>query len=816
MKINLSKNKQTQVMIKLRLTLLFSLMVIAFSSFGQTKIEKADRLYENLEFVKAIPLYLDALESSDDISIKEKLANCYRLINDVSNAEDWLQEVVKSGASDDIYKLFYGQALMENEKYAEAEYWLSQFSAANPSHAQARNLLYASQNIRALKGSGSGCTVSALPDNVNSEYSEIGPAFYQDGIVFSSDRDTTVLKYVHSWTGRSFYDLYNATDNGDGSYSNAKRNKYGSVGTARFHEGPVSFSRDETTMFYTRNNFVKGQGGLTGKVGRDSGGTIRLKIYEAELQNGKWVTVDSLSINSDEYSTAHPALSDDGMKLYFASDMPGGYGGMDLYVMERTGSGWGTAVNLGPDINTEGDEVFPFYHPSGDLYFSSDGLVGCGGLDIFKVATMGTGIAGKARNVGSPLNTARDDFGYILNDDGTKGYLASNRNESRVGDDDIYSTYCESYYLRGVVVDCETDNAIEGASVNLSGGGSMLDGITTGSDGSFSFEVKPGMEYMLAGSAMNYISNSVDVSTEGMSAGEDMFVKVPLCPEPQCAAAGTPCDDGNPSTTNDVEDGNCNCSGRYVVIEQPPLPPATECFISGRVYNENTSSPVNGARIRIRDNSTGYEQVTFSDNSGYYSFKSTEGATYTVSTDADCYYAATKTTNYGDNCTVTIDFPLRPILVGEVSLLHIYYDLDKAFIRSDAEPELTKLYDLLRDNPTLTVELASHTDSRGSDSYNQDLSQRRADSARSWLISRGIDASRITSVGYGESQLVNQCANGVTCSDSEHQQNRRTEFRVTGGCAGSIQSNPSYYTTPSYNANPYSSSTTSNVYSFDK
>lgn len=350
------------------------LMLACTSAFAQTlKLDKANRYYENLEFIKAIPLYLEVLENEEISSVKEKLANCYRLINDASGAEKWLQEVVKDGKSDDIYSLFYGQTLMENEKYAEASYWLNQFSANNPSHRQARNLLYAAENIMELKGRSTGCTVTALPNSVNSEYSEMGPMFYQDGLIFSSDKDTSVLKYLHSWTGRSMYDLYTTSDNGDGSFTQAKRGKYGSVGTARFHEGPVSFTDDENTMFYTRNNFAKGAG-----VGRDSGGTIRLKIYEAEMQNGRWVTVDSLPFNSNEYSTAHPAVSADGMKLYFSSDMPGGYGGFDLYVSERTGSGWATPVNLGPEVNTEGDEVFPFHHGSGDLYFSSDGLVGCG------------------------------------------------------------------------------------------------------------------------------------------------------------------------------------------------------------------------------------------------------------------------------------------------------------------------------------------------------------------------------------------------------------------------------------------------------
>jgi len=801
-------------MIKRILLFTSALMLFVFVSTAQSvKLDKANRFYENLEFIKAIPLYLEILENEEITSVKEKLANCYRLINDARGAEQWLQEVVKDGSSDDIYQLFYGQTLMENEKYAEAEYWLGQFASANPSHRQAQNLLYASQNIMDLKGRSTGCTVSVLPNTVNSEYSEMGPMFYQDGLIFSSDKDTSVLKHIHSWTGRSMYDLYTTSDNGDGSFTKAKRGKYGSVGTARFHEGPVSFSEDETTMFFTRNNFAKGQG-----VGRDSGGTTRLKIYESEMQNGRWVVVDSLPFNSNEYSTAHPALSDDGMKLYFSSDMPGGYGGFDLYLAERTGSGWGNPINLGPDVNTEGDEVFPYYHESGDLYFSSDGLVGCGGLDVFKVGTSGSMTTDMPRNLGSPINTPRDDFGYIVNDEGNKGYLASNRNESRVGDDDIYSVYCENYYVKGVVVDCETDNAIDGATVNLNDASAMLDGMTVGSDGTFIFEVSPDMSYTIDGMASEYISNSVNVSTVGMLPGEEIFVKVPLCPEPKCLPAGTPCDDGDPMTTNDTEDGFCNCRGSVpppVVIEEPPVV-IEDCFVSGRVYSEAGGTPITGARVTIRDNSTGYERESYSDNSGYYSFKTDAGSSYTITTSYECYYSESKTTNIGD-CTVTVDLPMRPISVGDISLLHIYYDLDKAFIRPDAEPELSKLLSFLQNNPSVTVELASHTDVRGGDRYNQDLSQRRANSATAWLIERGLDPSRITAMGYGESQLVNECANGVNCSEDKHQQNRRTEFRITGGCGGTYYSNPKdgSYQADYFSSNPYSSTTT-NTYSFDK
>jgi len=764
----------------LLVTLLFMSHIVVM---GQgSKLSKADKLYEELDFWAAIPLYKSLLKSNNSSSIKEKLANAYRLVNDSRNSEKWLQEVVKEGGSNDIYKLYYGQSLMQNEKYAEAEYWLSQFVSSNPSHSQASNLLNAAQNIRELRKSNSGCSCQALPREVNSKCSDIGPSFYQDGIMFSSDCDSSGLKYTSCWTGRSFYDLFTATDNGDNNYTKRKRGKYGSVGTNKFHEGPISFSSDENTMYYTRNNFEKGGAG----IGRDGNGSVRLKIFEAENQGGKWVTVGGLPVNSDNYSVCHPALTKDGTRLYFSSDMPGGYGGMDLYMLERSGSSWGSATNLGPSINTEGDEVFPYHHSSGNLYFSSNGLATSGGLDVFKVSER----SGKPMNMGSPINTPKDDFGYILSEDESKSYLSSNRNESRVGDDDIYSCNCtcSSSYMRGLVVDCQSDSPISGANVSVSG----LGDVTTNADGTFSFEVKSEMNYTVGGSKAGYNSENVSVSTSGMDCGEEVFVKVPICAEvvaPACAPYGTACDDYNASTVNDIEDGNCNCRGSYVETTQP-----TACYISGRVFDQSTGQSLSGVRVKLRDSSTGFEQEAYTGVDGYYSFLN-DGGNYNLSTTAECYYAETQNTSYNE-CNMTMDFPMRGIQVGSVSLLNIYYDLNKWNIRNDAEGELSKLYTFMVENPGVTVQLNSHTDSRGSDSFNQTLSQNRANSVRDWLIARGVDGNRITSVGYGESQLVNECSNGVSCSDKRHQENRRTEFVITGGCGN-------YVSTGYQNYQPY-------------
>jgi len=431
-----------------------------------------------------------------------------------------------------------------------------------------------------------------------------------------------------------------------------------------------------------------------------------------------------------------------------------------------------------------------------------------GGLDIFSADVEGATVKRKPSNLGFPQNTPRDDFSYVLDDEGNKAYFSSNRNETRVGDDDIYSSYCDSFRLNGVVADCETDAAVKDATVTLidENGEVIAEGIT-GETGLFSFEIQPERAYKIKGAAIGYTSDTIKASSVGMMTGEALQVRLPLCKEKDCPPAGTPCDDGDESTINDVEDGDCNCIGT-----------PQDCFISGRIFDQVNSEPITGARITITHNETGYSRESITDETGAYSFSTEKGSSYTVTATKECYYSETKSTNIGD-CVVTIDLPLRPVQVGDINLLHIYYDLNKAEIRPDAEPELSKLLTLLNDNPSLTVELAAHTDSRGSDSYNLDLSQRRAEAARDWLVENGLDESRISATGYGESQLVNNCSDGVTCSDKDHQDNRRTEFRITGGCGGTIYSNDGT-TNPSAkdpygDVNPYGSGT-NNTYQFDK
>jgi outer membrane protein OmpA-like peptidoglycan-associated protein len=378
-----------------------------------------------------------------------------------------------------------------------------------------------------------------------------------------------------------------------------------------------------------------------------------------------------MPFNSDKYSTGHPSLTIDGSTMYFISDMPGGYGGTDIYVVYKSGNGWGKPINLGYTINTTTDEMFPFIASDGTLYFSSDGLPGLGGLDVFKSTKNGTEWT-KPENLHAPINSNNDDFAFTIDAKRNQGYLSSNRSGGK-GNDDIYA-----------------------------------------------------------------------------------FV--------------------------------------------PAKAPQVNCLLKGKITERNTNTPIADATVKLISMSNGMEQSVVTGSDGVYIFDLNPESNYTIYATKKGYFTEVKTlSTIGKNCSspleqnLQIDLSISKIPDGPIKIIagqddnsglplpkinHIYYDFDKADIRPDAQMELDKIVTFMKDNPDMIIELGSHTDSRGKADYNLDLSQRRAASAVAYIVSQGIEQDRISAKGYGESTLVNKCKDGVTCTETEHQQNRRTEFLI--------------------------------------
>ncbi len=619
----------------------FSSVIFLLSSCASYHIRQGNRLYNDLAYSSAITEYQKGLSKKEFPQARLKLAECYRRINDLPNAEAAFAKAIQLPQAQPIHKLHYAQILMRNGKYEQAKIYLDQYIAAVPTDVTAGKLRVSCDSIQAWMADSLKYTVTSSP--INSGQSNFAPVYYKDGVVFTTDRTTKGKTY--EWTGRHFLEMYYAKGDPKNGYSTPV-SLSGDV-NGIYHDGPAAFSSKGDTLIFTRNNYVKR------KLKESNQDEVNLKIFQAVKKDTTWKNLGEFPFNSNDYSTCHPTLSSDGNTLYFVSDMPGGLGGADIYMSQKINGAWNKPVNLGPSVNTPYNEMFPMLWKDTVLYFSSEGHYNFGGLDLFS-STKTAGGWTMADNMGYPLNSSYDDFGIALNDSGNAGLFSSNRNKNNSQLDNIYNFTINDlrFNLEGIAIEKLSQLPLEDVKVELTNlKTKKKEYAITGKDGKFNFKLDPETDFSVVGSKDSYFTNTEKVSTVGKKQSESMFVKLRL----------------------ELE---------RIVINKP------------------------------------------------------------------------------------------------IVLENIYYDLDKYDIRPDAAAGLDKLVGIMNDNPTISIELSSHTDSRADDQYNDILSQHRAEAAVNYIINHGVSSGRITAKGYGERQLVNRCANGVECSEEEHQMNRRTEFKV--------------------------------------
>lgn len=634
--------------------------MFALSAFAQNgKIKSVEDDYKDFAYVKTSEVLLEvANKGYKSAELFQKLANSYYFRNDMENAAKWYGELfTMNDVIDPEYYFRYAMALKGIEDYKESDKWMKKFNELIPDDMRGRAFLskvdYKS-NIEELSRD------DIEPHNleINTELSDFGTTEYENGIVFASARGGG-RKY--RWNEEPYLDLYSAEKTESG-FGEAKEIE-GKVNT-KYHESSAVFSPNGKYMFFTRNNFYRL------KYKEDGTGVNRLQLYRATLsEDGTWDEIHKVHFNSEDYSVAHPTLNLTGTRLYFASDMPGTFGQSDIFVVDVNDDGTlGKPENLGPSINTEGQESFPFMDTSGNLFFSSTGFPGLGGLDVFKSEELDQKVEGGSNrnfpieNVGKPVNSSADDFGYYENLVTKRVYFSSNR-EGGKGSDDIYTfevPECEQLVF-GTVQDSKTDELIPDATVILfDSEGKEIERKTVGEDAAFEFELDCEMEYLIRGEKETYISDEKRFTTPKKK--QELQLQLLL--------------------EKDVQEIN------------------------------------------------------------------------------PC-----------DDLAKILDIPI------------IYFDFDKSNIRYDAEIELQKVLAVLNKYPTMNIDIRSHTDCRGPADYNEKLSDRRAKSTRQYLIDNGIEAERLTAKGYGESQLVNDCGceptNESSCSEEEHQLNRRSEFIIT-------------------------------------
>ena len=643
--------------------------------------------------------------------------------------------------------------------------------------------------VTLLQAQNPGYEVTNLRQ-LNSDHLDYSAVKYKNGVVFTSTRGNgSIFSCENSLTGGHYSDLYFAPSNGEGSYGEPVLLEGDLNG--KYHDGVATFSYDWNTMYFSRNN---------GKGPNDKG-NVDLKIYKATLKKGTWKNVEELPFNGEDFETCHPALSADGNMLFFTSNRPGGYGGMDIYCVKLSNGTWGTPVNLGAEINSAGNEIFPFIDASGVLYFSSDGHLGLGGLDVFSVNER-NGLWENRTNLGTPVNSPSDDFGFTGNTNSTAGFLTSNRPGGK-GQDDLYQWKFNGQrpvMANICVVDKNTERRVEDALLSMA----PVAGVNTNA-GSLT----------VANKNLNFLQlQSMDIN------GQNYLVFVPYDQRMMASNVSTTTGGKSCNITLPVLPGNMY----RINVEKPgyqPLAmsvPASEVLkgkeylvpiepvektlaFQGSVKNQQNGRPLPGATVKVMNKCTGQQMEFAVDHRGEFQMDVTCGCDYEILAmkgDYEVSHEVISTSNLGCESKpyLTADVAMTPkrmpdpstapvvekenFKVGAVIKLdNVYYDYDKYFIRSDAAKELDKVVNLLIKYPSMEIELRSHTDARGSDSYNMQLSQQRAEAAINYIISRGIDPSRLSAKGYGETMLVNECENGVDCSDARHQENRRTEIKIT-------------------------------------
>ncbi len=789
------------------LFILFSTALMA----QKAKLERANKEFERFNYALAIPLYQEILEKNDVSEAKINLAESYRKMNNMGEAEYWYGQIVYLPEAQPVYSLYYAQALQANGKCDLAKEWFNKYNNASGG-IRSENLITTCDKeiVDALLTTRKDFYAIQHLKQINTKYDEFGPVFYKKGLVFSSERDNTgPSNRIHEWTGFPFLELYYSdidtlnAENLEFKYDE-KPAKYDNKLNTKYHDGPIAFSPDQSKIYFTRNNLD-----TRNRVGKDAEGTIRLKIFTANKKEDTWSEVEGVPFNSDEYSVAHPTISNDGKTMYFTSDMPGGFGGMDLYYSVYEDGQWSPPRNMGPRINTEGHEVFPVIHPkTGRLYFSSDGHAGLGMLDIFFVDN-NEGVWGQVLNIGFPINSNSDDHGLILNDAENFGYFVSNR-DGGVGRDDIYSFQYTAAKIEVLVYDENTGEPIENADVLNDCSNVQL---KTGVNGKVMFEMPLNTCCTFLASKSTYDDNKRDTCTNGMKSGANLLLRIPLSRPLDFEIEGIVYDKGTGEVIPDAKITLIpDCGGKPVVVstndkgyyhfildkkccydlkaEKPTyLALSTEkpyCtkglkeskkFVHNFYLNKYLTEGELAGGEKPKNGETGYYNskgewvpATKPDGAGTGYFNSSGEWVEKPNPGTSGYYGS------GGEWVSTEGGPCPVTFVLE----HIYYDFDKAYIRSDAEEPLAELIKILNDNPELVVEIGSHTDARGSNRYNETLSQRRAKSVVKYLVAQGIPQNRLEYQGYGETQPTNDCVDQVPCDEEKHQRNRRTEFRVVG------------------------------------
>lgn len=488
---------------------ILTLLIITLISFSNlvaqnNSTKKADRLFDRFEFVKAAEEYLKlANDEANDYYVISRLADSYYNIFDTKNAEKWFEKIVEENNIEIIYK--YTQMLKANGKYKESNIWMTKFSEMKPYDSRAVAFRNTPNYIDKIVEKGKKFNIQNL--SINSEYSDFGSTMFNNKLYFISSEEPGFLEKPYSWSNEGFLNIYSSYINENGSY--LERVEFDDL-NSKYHEGVITFMADGNTAYFTRESYFEKEY----EKSEDSKTKYsQLYIYRASKQNGKWSSIESLKINDQNYSNKNPMIGPKGEYLYFSSNMPGGYGQYDIYKAKINEDGSiGDPLNLGQKINTEGQEGFPFMSEDKIIYFSSDGHLGLGGLDVFYSKNIDAKWS-NVRNVGIPVNSGADDFAFMIN--GDDGYISSNR-PGGVGKDDIYAIkkimpLCDILFTTNII-DSKTKESISSATTSISDNTGIIDNTKiTSEKGLAEFMLECEDEIQLMVSKTGYESKMLDL-----------------------------------------------------------------------------------------------------------------------------------------------------------------------------------------------------------------------------------------------------------------------------------------------------------------
>jgi len=713
----------------------------------QSAVPEATAYFKELAYSKAIKAYLkkeNKLTQGDKLRLAQSFAKADRH----EEATDWFSNALDD-QSEPGHILMYAQSLQASGYLAKAqEQYAIYTKKLRNSNANRSTYVFNGDIINETRFDHHDVQIYN-ESKINTEALEFSPSFYNDGIVYvSTNPQAAEGGDLDPWIDENFMSIYHATRNEEGYLTGAK--EFSEIISTKYHEGPLAFTSDGEELFFTRNSFENGKKDLSDEK------VLKLKIFQTKNSSNGWTKPKHINFTTADYQECHPTLSADGNTMIFASDRKGSIGKMDLFMSKRNGGSWSNPINLGSQINTQGNELFPFIHENGMLYFASDTHDGLGSLDLFVSQQISDNQWSTPKNMGTPFNSSADDFGYIIDSEMKRGYFTSSR-ANGFGKDDIYGFELTANPFNDMeVVICTVDSLTREQLAASTLDMSILNAtddqattITTMEDGCIRMEVHPDKTYRF------YASN------DEYHTSEAIFQKSK---------------DGNTWTI--------------------PLYKPGCVYLTGTVTNEGAGNKIEGAEIILTNMTTGDIKTLKTDLRGNFTqclpcgqdfdIKASktgfsDGMAMISTVGTDCSTDKLLTTNIPMSLIIQPPavYPEKDLGVGKVLVLdNIYYDFDESYIKDEEQIDLDRLVNTMHQYPGLVIELGSHTDARGTDAYNQSLSERRALAALEYITNRGISELRIIPIGYGENQIRNHCGDGVKCTEDEHLYNRRTEVRV--------------------------------------